>query len=136
MSTSLLVLLTSLALIALIRFLRWRADQNPRKAWVYLLWGLQIGPKVSLHVDVPRMSRKDLMNAGLRATTWGLIFMSVFAVNGILMEQFWAPNDAPGFFVVVMFLSALFWAMGIAAGLYLLLRGALRSSNYVPPTHE
>jgi hypothetical protein len=131
MDRSIAIFRANVALIGLVWYLRSRAQKDPRKFWVLLLYGVQVGPRT----DVAHMRKGELLESGIRFITWGLIFMSAFWANNILMAAIYAPNDPHGFFVVVMFLTTLFSGMGFLGGLYLLVRWLFRRSSYVPPSN-
>ena len=105
--------------------------KNPQRFWVYLLYGMQVGPRT----DVAHMTKTQLFESGMRFVTWGLIFLSVFWANGIaIMALYDRTADPHPFFAVVMFASVISSGMGFVGGLYLLVRSLFRQRSYAPPS--
>ena len=126
-------LLILLSLIALVRYLRWRLDEKPPNRWRYFLFGNQVRRQPAwLHVDVPRMSKKQLLGAGLRALTWGLSSLSVAVVSAMLIGALFERNQAPPLFVLPVIVGVFGSALGTGAGLYLLVRGVFRRRSNSP----
>jgi len=124
------ILLTNLTIIAGIWYLSSRAGRTSRGFWVFLLYGVQIGPQTVVEI----MTRTDLFYSGLRFITWGLIFFSVWVVNVVVMDKFSNRVEPHNFFVLVVVLSTLFSAMSFVKALYFLVRSVLRRKEYVPPS--
>lgn len=129
MDRSVLILALNIALIALVWILRSKAKKDPSQFWVYLLYGLQLGPRS----DVKYMTKIELYESGVRFVTWGLIFTSVLFAVAIAEKATNNPSDASLLLRGLQFGSALLAAMGFVGGSYLLLRGAFRSPSYSPP---
>jgi hypothetical protein len=125
-------LLLTLLVIGVVWYLRARAEQNPKRPWVYLMYGNQFGPRT----DVKFMTKRELLQSALSFVLLGLIFFSLNIANGIIIQLGSDPRDPAGIFIVVMFMSALFSGMGFLGASYLLVRWLFRRSSYVPPTNQ
>ncbi len=66
MDKSILIPVLDLCLIALVCFLRSRAEKNPNQLWVARLYGRQLGPRS----DVKYMSKAELYVSGLSFILW------------------------------------------------------------------
>ena len=122
MDRSVVLFLLDLALIALAWFLRRKATKDPGRFWVYLLYGLQLGPRS----DVKLMNKAELYDSGIRFIILGLICVSAILALGIVMRALDASLDTNTFLFMLCFGLALFSGMGFLGGLYLLLRGFFR----------
>ena len=131
MERSVAVLIANLALLALVWYLRSRATKQPQRFWVYLLYGLQVGPRT----DTKYMSKSELLDSGLRFITWGLIFSSAFWGIGVLGRLMYPIGELPSPFFLLWLCTALFSGMGVLGGLYLIVRWACRRTNYAPPPY-
>ncbi|MBX9605939.1 MAG: hypothetical protein K2Y51_06920 [Gammaproteobacteria bacterium] len=80
------------------------------------------------------MTKSELLQSGIRFITWGLIFLSLHLGNLILIGVIYGRDQPHGFFTTIMFLTALFSAMGFVGGSYLCIRGFFRRKTYVPPS--
>jgi hypothetical protein len=129
MDRSVAILALNICLIALVWFLRSRAEKAPTRFWVYLLYGLQLGPRS----DAKYMTKSELYESGLRFIVWGLIASSTLLATGILAKALGASPDTNNPLLALWFGLTLFAGMGFLGGGYLLLRGALRRQSYSPP---
>lgn len=124
-----IILFANVALVALVWYLRRRAGKEPRALWVFLLYGLRIGPRT----DTQFMTRHELIESGARFVIWALFFSSAFWAIGIIGRLLFPSGELPSALLLLWLATALFAGMGVVGGTYLLVRGALRGPNYSPP---
>jgi hypothetical protein len=129
MDGSVALLALDLCLIALVWFLRAKAERTPDRFWVYLLYGLQLGPRS----DVKYMTKSELYESGTRFIVWGLIASSALLATGIVARALGASPDNSNLLLALWFGLTLLAGMCFLGGGYLLLRGSLRSQSYSPP---
>ena len=132
MDRSLAILLANLALVAVLLFLRRRASKDPRRSWVYLFYGVEIGPRT----DTKCMTKGELLDSGVRFIVWGLIFSSLVLAFVPLSSLVFPAGDLPGAVFLVGFFLVLFAGMGFVGGLYLLIRGLLRRADDTPSSRR
>ena len=123
MDHSVVILLLDLGLIALVWLLRRKATKDPRRFWVFLLYGLQLGPRT----DVKQMSKAELYDSGIRFIILGLMCTSAFLAMAIAMRVLGGSPDTNAVLLGLWIALTLFSAMGFLGGLYLLLRGLFRT---------
>ena len=112
-------LIVLLAIIGGVVLLGYWARKNPEASWVYWLWDWEIGPRT----NAPTMSRYDLVRSGVR-----FLFCAV-VLFGLLIGIFQfglQPGQESVLMLVLLFVLSIGFLMCAAAGLYLLIRRALK----------
>jgi hypothetical protein len=122
------ILLFWVVLFGVIWFVRSRAEKNRWQFWVWLLYGLRIGPRT----DVAQMKKAELLSSALRFLTWGLIFLSILLGGTMLLQYFYDGRNPHGFFLAVIMFLALFAGMGFIGGLFMLVRWLFRYASGAP----
>jgi len=95
------------------------ARKNPEAAWVYWLWGWEIGPRT----NVPTMSRADLYRSGVKFLFWALVLFGLLIATGHF--GFRGAQDSM-VALALLFVFSLGFLICTAAGLYLLIRRVLK----------
>lgn len=127
---SVVILALNLGLVVLVWLLRASAKKDPARFWVYLLYGLQLGPRS----DVKYMTKTELYDSGVRFIVWGLIFTSAFWAVGIAARFLHSSPDTSPLMAALWFGLSLLAGMGFLGGFYLVIRGLLRPHSYIPPS--
>lgn len=123
MDYSVFILLLDLGLIAVVWILRRKATKDPSRFWVFLLYGLQLGPRS----DIKQMNKAELYDSGIRFIILGLMCTSAFLVMAIAMRVLGGSPDTNALLLGLWIALSLLSAMGFLGGLYLLLRGFFRA---------
>jgi hypothetical protein len=121
------ILLADLGLIAVFCILLSGVERTSRAFWRFLLWGVRTGPQTL----ATQMTSNALFYSGLRSITWGFIFFAIFIGTGIVTDAIDDRVHPHKFFLTVLFVSVLFSAMCLLAGLEHLVRSFLRRKNHV-----
>lgn len=108
-----------LAVFGGVMLLNYLARKNPDAAWVYWLWGWEMGPRT----NAPTMSRYDLRRSGVRFLLYALVLLGLLIATGHF--GFRGAQDSM-VALALLFVLSLGFLMCTAAGLYLLIRGVLK----------